>query len=154
MLGSLLTTARLGLAAKTAAVIELMMPTLVVLASVSLASLLLALAFIVTTPDWNRNRVFCFLLIMETLGFLWTGPLRNAPVLPILPALERDWQPDPPAGLRDLETDGRFIWPPRQVDTHWSRDGSFPDPPEGRMWLGNNYLIIDPAQSRIRRITR
>ena len=69
MLGALLTTSRLGFFARAAAVIELLMPTLVVLGSVSLASLLLAVGFTVTTPEWSRSRVFCWLLFLDAVGF-------------------------------------------------------------------------------------
>jgi GT2 family glycosyltransferase len=69
MLGALLTTSRLGLTAKAVAVIELLMPTLVVLTSVSLASMLLAIGFTVTTPEWSRSRVFRSVLFLDALGF-------------------------------------------------------------------------------------
>ena len=95
------------------------MPTLVVLASLSLASLLLAVGFTVTTPEWSRSRVFCWLLFINAVGF--SGLILYAMLpFPFLVVLERPWKPDPFAGLRGLEALDSFTWPPYGMDSHSS----------------------------------
>jgi hypothetical protein len=68
MLGPLLSSKRLGLTAKTAAVIELLMPTLVFLLGLVLTSLALAAGFIVTNSAWTSNLLFLMLLSMNAVG--------------------------------------------------------------------------------------
>jgi hypothetical protein len=68
MLGPLLLSRNIGLIPKVAAVLELMMPTLVVLCFLLLTSVLLATGFVVTNPAWTRNWMFLTLLVLDAVG--------------------------------------------------------------------------------------
>jgi hypothetical protein len=68
MLGPLLLSRHIGLIPKVAAVLELMMPTLVVLCFLLLTSVLLATGFVVTNSAWSRNWVFLTLLVVDAVG--------------------------------------------------------------------------------------
>ena len=69
MLRPLLGSPRLGLFAKTAAVLKLLMPPLISLVALGLTSGLLALGFMATHSGWSHDTLFILLLFVNAGGF-------------------------------------------------------------------------------------